>query len=176
MPKLSFRLLFWSMLLLLPVLFLSSCGDDDDTPIVPEVVEPMPEPEPEPEPVTDITISASATAADDAQEAFIEVETGFTIIFGEGTFSFTNTLSMDGKDSIIIIGAGRDRTFLDFSGQTAGGDGVLVSNSTNIRFQDLTIQDSKGDALKARDCNTISFVNVGTVWSGEPSVDNGAYG
>ena len=179
MLKLNFRLFFWSILLLLPILFFSACGDDD-SPIVPEVVVPTPveepEPEPEPEPVTEIMINASATAADEAQQAFIEVEKGFTIIFGEGTFSFTNTLSMDGKDSIIIIGAGRDRTFLDFSGQTAGGDGVLVSNSTNIRFQDLTVQDSKGDALKARDCNTISFVNVATVWSGEPSVDNGAYG
>lgn len=179
MSKLSFRLFFWSMLLVLPVLFFSACGDDD-SPIVPEVVEPMPEPEPEPEPepapVTEMTITASATAADEAQKAFIEVENDFTIIFGEGTFSFTNTLSMDGKDSITIIGAGRDKTFLDFSGQTAGGDGVLVTNSNKIRFQDLTIQDSKGDALKTRDCNTVSFVNVATVWSGEPSTENGAYG
>lgn len=123
-----------------------------------------------------INITAGTTAAAQAQTAFIEVDTNFTIIFGEGTFSFTNTLSMDGKKKVIIKGAGRDKTFLDFSGQTSGGEGVLVTKSNSIRFEDITIRDSKGDALKARDCNKISFVNVGTVWSGTPKQANGAYG
>ncbi len=153
----------WIILLALPLVIITSCGNDDDT-------------LPEPEPAKEIIISPSATAADSAQLAFIDVAEDFTIIFEEGEFSFTNTLSMDGKTSVIIKGAGRDKTFLDFSGQTSGGEGVLVSNSDSIRFENLTIRDAKGDALKARDCNRISFVNVGTVWSGTPSTDNGAYG
>ena len=169
----------WVSILLFSVFTISSCGDDDDDVIVPEVVvtpEPEPELEPEPVPENEIRIAASETAADEAQLAFIEVTEDKIIVFGEGTFSFTNTLSMDGKSRVIIRGAGRDKTFLDFSGQTAGGDAVLVSNSNSIRFEDITIQDSKGDALKARDCNKVSFVNVNTIWSGEPSIDNGAYG
>jgi len=148
----------WIFILLFSIFFISSCGDDEMVePAVMVTPEPEPEPEPEPAP-TEIMIMASGTAADEAQLAFIEVEEEMTIVFGEGTFSFTNTLSMDGKTNVVIKGAGRDKTFLDFSGQTAGGDAVLVSNSNSIRFEDMTIQDAKGDALKARDCNKISFV------------------
>lgn len=156
--KKSFLLLLMAM----PLLVFNACDDD-------EVVDPV-------EPTNEIKITAGATAADDAQTAFIEVEEDFVITFEEGTFDFTNTLSMDGKSKVIVRGAGRDKTFLDFKGQTSGGEGVLISNSNSIRFENLTVRDSKGDALKARDCNKISFVNVGTIWSGEPGTDNGAYG
>ena len=145
--------------LILPVVFFSSCGDDEEM-----------------EPAKEIIISASATAADDAQLAFIDVDREYTILFEEGEFSFTNTLSMDGKNNVVIKGAGRDKTFLDFNEQTSGGEGVLITNCDSIRFENITIRDSKGDALKTRDCTKISFVNVGTVWSGDPSEENGAYG
>lgn len=83
---------------------------------------------------------------------------------------------MTGKSEIIIKGAGRNETILDFSGQISGGEGVLVSNSSSIRFENLTIRDTQGDALKTRECDKVSFVNVATIWSGEPSSNNGAYG
>lgn len=150
--------LFWIGLACATLTF-TACDDDDSM-----------------EPSNEIVISPSATAADDAQLAFIEAKSGNIIVFEAGTFNFTNTLSMDGQTEIIIRGSGRDETILDFSGQTAGGDGVLVTNSNSIRFENLTIRDAKGDALKARDCNKISFVNVATIWSGEPNADNGAYG
>ncbi len=148
--------LFW-IGLACTTLFFSACEDDDT-------------------PSNEIVISPSPTAADDAQLAFIEAKSGNVIIFEAGTFNFTNTLSMDGQMEIIIRGAGRGETILDFSGQTSGGDGVLVTNSNSIRFENLTIRDAKGDALKARDCDNISFVNVATIWSGEPNENNGAYG
>lgn len=145
------------LLLCIPLFIISSCKDDT------------------PEDKT-IIIKAGPNAADEAQTAFIEAEAGTTIIFEEGTFSFTNTLSMDGKDNIIIKGSGRDLTKLDFSGQTSGGEGVLITNGSNIRIQDLTIMDSEGDAIKTRDIDRISFVNIATIWSGTPSETNGAYG
>ena len=151
----------WLILFALPFVLITSCKDDDT---------------PEPEPAKEIIISEGATSADDAQLAFIEVEEEYTIIFEEGVFPFINTLSMDGKTNVVIKGAGRDKTFLDFSGQTSGGEAVLITNSNSIRIEGLTIRDSKGDALKTRDCNKISFIDIGTIWSGEPSTDNGAYG
>ncbi len=123
-----------------------------------------------------IEIEPGANAAEAAQLAFIEAETDQVIFFKEGQFDFTNTLSMDGKNNIIIRGAGRDKTILDFSGQTGGGEGMLITNSSNIRIEGLTVRDSKGDALKTRDVSRVSFVGVGTVWSGEPDSENGAYG
>jgi parallel beta-helix repeat protein len=152
--NLSQRLLIFTML----VVAISSCKKDED------------------EVGNIIFINESATAATEAQQVFIDVQEDFIIEFSEGVFEFTNTLSMDGKKNVIIRGKGRDKTFLDFSGQTSGGEGVLVSNSENIRFENITIRDAKGDNLKASFCNRISFVNVGTIWSGTPDSDNGAYG
>lgn len=151
LAKGGFALLFSTSLIV-------GCSSDDDATVSNE-----------------ITIAAG-TSSDDVQVAFIDAAEGETLVFGEGVFEFTNTLSMDGKTGIKIKGAGRDKTILDFSGQSAGGEGVLITNSNNILIEGLTIRDSKGDALKSRDCNKISFVDIGTVWSGEPSVDNGAYG
>lgn len=125
---------------------------------------------------TIITISPGANAAQEAQEAFIEAEAETIIEFEEGVYSFTNTLSMDGKSNVIIRGAGRDKTFLDFSGQISGGEGVQISDGSSIRIENLTIRDSKGDAIKTRDIDKISFVNIATIWSGIPDEENGAYG
>lgn len=146
----------WVLLLSLPLIMISACKKDEGG-------------------VT-ITIKEGPNAAADAQLAFIDAEDGTTIIFEEGTFEFTNTLSLDGKNNIIIMGAGRDLTYIDFANQTSGGDGVLVTNCTNVRFENLTVRDSEGDALKTKDCDGVSFVNVGTVWSGVPDANNGAYG
>lgn len=161
MKKINLPSLWILLSLIIPVIFVTSCKDDD---------------QPDPEPAKEIIIKVGANSADSAQLAFIDVEEEYTIIFEEGVFDFTNTLSMDGKSNVVIRGAGRDKTFLDFTGQTSGGEGVLITNSSSIRVENLTVRDTKGDALKAKDCNKISFVNVGTVWSGDPGTDNGAYG
>jgi parallel beta-helix repeat protein len=158
MKKLFTSTSVWMLLLCAPLFFISSCKDD-------EVSEDK-----------TIIIQAGPNAADEAQTAFIEAEDGTTIIFEEGIFIFTNTLSMDGKNNMIIRGAGRDLTKLDFSAQTSGGEGVSITNGSNIRIEDFTIMDSEGDALKTRDIDRISFVNVATIWSGTPSTANGAYG
>lgn len=158
MKKLKQLFPIWLLAVAVPISFLMSCDkedDDDDNTII---------------------ITPGPNAADEAQTAFIEAPDGSTIIFEAGVFEFTNTLSMDGKNNIIIRGAGQNASFLDFAGQTSGGEGVLVTNGTNIRFEDITIRDSEGDALKARDIDGVSFVNVGTIWSGTPSSSNGAYG
>lgn len=158
MKKLKQLFPIWLLAVAVPISFLMSCDkedDDDDNTII---------------------ITPGPNAADEAQTAFIEAPDGSTIIFEAGVFDFTNTLSMDGKNNIIIRGAGQNASFLDFAGQTSGGEGVLVTNGTNIRFEDITIRDSEGDALKTRDIDGVSFVNVGTIWSGTPSSSNGAYG
>jgi len=123
-----------------------------------------------------ITISPGPDAEAQAQAALINADSGQIIRFEAGTYEFTNTLSIDDKNNVRIEGAGRDQTILSFAGQLGGGDGVLATNCTNLLFKDLTVEDAKGDALKARECSFITFYNVGTVWSGEPDSTNGAYG
>lgn len=124
---------------------------------------------------TNTMFTVDSYSQESVQEELILMEDGDTLTFGPGTFSFTNTLSLDDKRKVLIIGAGMDETILDFSGQTAGADGFKITADSTI-IANFTILNASGDALKAKDCNYISFINVGTVWDGEASQDNGAYG
>ncbi|MCC5908351.1 MAG: right-handed parallel beta-helix repeat-containing protein [Balneolaceae bacterium] len=110
------------------------------------------------------------------QQAFIDAEEGDVIRFGEGTFELTATITLNNKTGVTLKGSGRDETVFSFSGQTDGSDGLLISNSSGIIVQDLTISDTPGDGLKVRDTDGIVIYRVGAVWSGEPSSENGAYG
>jgi parallel beta-helix repeat protein len=112
----------------------------------------------------------------DLQTHFIMAEDGDTIRIPEGHFKFSGSITMDEKNNIVIAGAGIDKTFLSFKGQTEGAEGLKITNGNNIVVSDLTVQDTKGDAIKTQDINGISFINVRTTWSGKPKTENGAYG
>ena len=110
------------------------------------------------------------------QTQLIMAENGSVIDLGEGTFSFTNSLSMEDKKNIIIKGKGMDKTILSFKGQTEGAEGLRVSNAENITIEDMTLQDSKGDLIKTMNVKGITFKNVKVEWTGVPSEKNGGYG
>lgn len=123
-----------------------------------------------------ITIRPGANAQAEALAAFIEAKQGTDIYFEEGTYEFTSPLSLDNKQDVRILGAGREKTILSFQGQTTSGEGVYANQCNGLLFQDFTIRDAQGDALKAKSCSRVSFINIATVWSGTPGPDNGAYG
>ncbi len=110
------------------------------------------------------------------QTRLIKVDNGSTIDLDAGTFTFTGSLSMEDKKRIIIRGKGIDKTILRFKGQTDGAEGLRVSNAEEIVIEDLTIQDTKGDAIKTMNVKGITFRNVKTEWTGPPSAENGSYG
>ena len=127
-----------------------------------------------------ILVSFIAFAQKDVQKRiqtqFIMAENGSTITLDEGSFTFLGSLSMEGKKNITIKGKGKDKTILSFKGQTEGAEGIRVSNAENITIEDLTVQDSKGDAVKTMKVKGITFRNVKTEWTGEPKKENGSYG
>lgn len=147
-------------LLVLPALmtFFYCCNDDDDDGRI------------------QITIKPGASAQADAQAAFINAKSGTDIHFTEGTYEFTSQLSIDGKQDVRILGAGREKTTFSFKNQSGSGEGLLANQCTQLLFSGFTIADTKGDALKAKGCDHVTFTDVGTVWSGEPREENGAYG
>ncbi len=110
------------------------------------------------------------------QTEFITVETGGTINIPAGTFHLKKSLWLDGKKDIKIIGAGMDKTILNFQDQEEGAEGIKITNASNILIEGLTVQNSKGDAIKTQDVEVISFIAVKTEWTGKPSKTNGAYG
>lgn len=110
------------------------------------------------------------------QTEMIMAENGSTIQLEEGFFSLTKSISLDGKKNIIIRGKGMDKTILSFGKQLSGAEGIKISNGENIILEDLTVQDSKGDLIKAMHVDGITFRRVKTEWTGNPSKKNGGYG
>lgn len=109
------------------------------------------------------------------QAAFINAYPGAHFVFKGGTFHFSNTLSLDAVDGVSIDGSGMGETIFSFDGQT-GAEGIKITNSTDVVLANFTIKDTKGDAIKVKDVNGITFYQVGVDWTGEPDADNGAYG
>jgi parallel beta-helix repeat protein len=110
------------------------------------------------------------------QAQLIEAEDGATINIPEGTFQFDASLSLDGKKNVTIKGAGLDKTILNFKGQLSGAEGIKITNASNITLLDLTVQDTKGDGIKAQLVEGITFKNVKAEWTNGGKSSNGGYG
>ena len=123
-----------------------------------------------------ITNISASDIEKDLQTEFILAEPGDTIIIPEGLHDILGTLSIDGKQDLIIRGFGMDESILSFSGQVEGAQGISITNSSNITLEDFTVRDSKGDAIKTQYVDGIIFRGITVEWTGGPKPSNGAYG
>jgi parallel beta-helix repeat protein len=121
-----------------------------------------------------VHVSAEGDFAENLQLALIEAEPGQTIVMPEGIFAFTTGLSLD-VDDVTLAGAGQGKTILDFAGQTGAGEGLLVT-ADDVVLTDFGIRDTKGDGIKSKDSDRITYQYLTVEWSGEPDETNGAYG
>lgn len=129
---------------------------------------------PEGEEVSSSAIAPGPDAYTVLQTALIEAQPGDTITLGAGTFAFTDGLSLD-VDNVSITGAGEGETILSFAGQEGAGEGLLIT-SDNVTVANFTIQDTKGDGIKSKGSNGITFRDLTVEWTGGPDPENGAYG
>ncbi len=122
-------------------------------------------------------IEPGPDAQEQAQEAMILAEPGDVIEFAAGRFEFDATLSLDGVADVVIRGKGMEETILSFAGQRAasGGEGLKIK-ADNFVIEDLTIEDSPGDAIKLQDCSGLVMRRIRTRWTNGPDESNGAYG
>jgi len=121
-----------------------------------------------------IEISPSADPYSEIQEALILASIGDTIKLSDGYYELEDSLSID-VDGISLIGSSINGTILSFINQQSGAQGLLVT-SNDVTLKKFTIQNAKGDAIKAKGVDNIKFINVKTEWTGGPSSLNGAYG
>ncbi len=119
-------------------------------------------------------ISPGDNSQEELQELLILAKPGDTIFLEEGTYSFTDGLSLS-QSHVTILGQGMDRTILDFSNQQSGAQGLLVS-SDEVILKDFAIINAVGDGIKVVDANGIYFINIRTEWTNGPNTHNGAYG
>ncbi|MEM7314047.1 MAG: parallel beta-helix domain-containing protein, partial [Planctomycetota bacterium] len=119
-------------------------------------------------------ISPSGDCQFDLQAALIDAIPGDTIELAEGTFEFTSELNLV-CDNLTIRGAGMDKTILSFKDQDSGSEGI-VSTGNAFVIENLTVQDTAGNAIKVLGAKDVTFRNVKVEWTGGPKSTNGAYG
>ncbi|HEV7693489.1 MAG TPA: parallel beta-helix domain-containing protein [Hyphomonadaceae bacterium] len=127
-----------------------------------------------PAPKAPAAIAPGAKAAEEIQKRLIEAKPGDTVELAAGQFDFTNGLSLD-VANVTFKGAGQDKTTLSFAGQTAAGEGLLVT-SDGVTLTGFTMLDSKGDGIKSKGADNIVYKDLKVAWSGGPKTENGAYG
>lgn len=108
--------------------------------------------------------------------ALINIEDDTEIVLKEGIYHFDKVSIQGPVKKVIFRGEHPEKTIIDFSGQSSGGEGMRVDNLTDFEIRDIQLRESAGDLLKVKDSKDVRFVNVHTVWSGEPDADNGGYG
>ncbi len=121
-----------------------------------------------------ISIGPGPDAQERLQTALIDAKPGDVVKLGAGRYAFTDGLSLD-VDNVTVQGAGPDKTILSFKGQKGAGEGLLIT-SDRVTVRDFAVEDSRGDGIKSKGSDEISFINVHVVWTGGPKATNGAYG
>ena len=121
-----------------------------------------------------ITLVPGPDAQEDIQTALLDAKPGDTVQLAPGRYELIDGLSLD-VDEITIKGAGPQDTILSFKGQKGAGEGLLIT-SDRVTVRDLAVEDSRGDGIKSKGADQISFINVRVEWTQGPSEKNGAYG
>lgn len=107
-------------------------------------------------------------------ETLILAGEGDTILLDAGRWELDDGLVLDAK-GVTIRGAGAEQSVLSFKGQTGAGEGLLVT-SDNVVLEDFAVEDTKGDGIKSKGVDRITFRNLRVEWTNGPDEKNGAYG
>ncbi len=121
-----------------------------------------------------LSVAPGPDAQERIQTALLDARPGDTVQMAAGRYELTDGLSLD-IDNVTVKGAGPGATILSFKGQKGAGEGLLIT-SDRVTVRDLAIEDSRGDGIKSKGADEISFVNVRVEWTGGPKETNGAYG
>jgi parallel beta-helix repeat protein len=121
-----------------------------------------------------LTVTPGGDVQEKLQTALIDAKPGDTVMIAAGRYDLTDGLSLD-VANVTVKGAGPDATILSFKNQKSSGEGFLIT-SNKVTVRDLGVEDTKGDGIKSKGVDQISFVNLKVVWPEGPKSTNGAYG
>jgi parallel beta-helix repeat protein len=123
-----------------------------------------------------IEIAAGPDAYGRIQEAMITAVPGDVIHIGPGTYDMPLDLSLR-IDGVTVRGSGMDgpdQTVLTFANQIEGAQGILVTGN-DVTFEDLALEDSRGDLLKFEGVSNVTIRRVRAEWTRGADTENGAY-
>ena len=121
-----------------------------------------------------LTVTPGGDVQEKLQTALLDAKPGDTVSIAAGRYELTDGLSLD-IANVTVKGAGPAATVLSFRGQKSSGEGFLIT-SNRVTIRDLGVEDSKGDGIKSKGVDQITFKNLRVEWTGGPKETNGAYG
>ena len=121
-----------------------------------------------------VPVAPGPDAQSRLQAALIDAQPGDTVRLAAGRFALTEGLSLDVR-GVTVAGAGEAKTILDFTGQKGAGEGLLVT-AGDVTLRDFAVENAKGNGIKGKAADGISFVRLRVEWTGGPKATNGAYG
>ncbi|NIG54168.1 parallel beta-helix domain-containing protein [Chitinophaga sp. Cy-1792] len=105
-------------------------------------------------------------------EAMLSMKDSSLLQLDSGIYKFDN-LSLAQLKHIRVQGAGHDKTILDFSAQTQGGEGMRVTDVNGFVIDGMTLRDSKGDLIKLNKCTDVVITNLHAIWQVSDSTSGG---
>ena len=121
-----------------------------------------------------LSVAPGGDVQEKLQTALLDAKPGDTVQLAAGRYELTDGLSLD-IDNVTVKGAGPDKTILSFGGQKSAGEGLLIT-SDKVTLRDFAVENSKGDGIKSKAADQISFINLRVEWTRGPNEKNGAYG
>jgi parallel beta-helix repeat protein len=118
------------------------------------------------------TLSFSPGDESKIVEALLSIKDSTSILLKEGVYKFDN-LSIAQVNHILLKGEGKDKTVLDFSAQSQGGEGIRVTDVNGFIIDAMTIRDSKGDLLKINKSRDVVVTNLNAIWKTADSTSGG---
>lgn len=122
----------------------------------------------------DYKINLSFKPGEEAKivDAFLAIKDSTSITLKQGLYKFDN-LSIAQVNQIRIQGEGHDKTILDFTQQSQGGEAIRVTDVKDFKIEGMTIRDSKGDLLKINKSRDVTIAHLHAVWSKADSTSGG---
>jgi parallel beta-helix repeat protein len=121
-----------------------------------------------------LEVGPGPDAQERLQTALLDAKPGDVVKLAAGRYELADGLSLD-VDGVTVKGAGPDATVLSFKGQKGAGEGLLVT-SDRVTLRDFAVEDTRGDGVKSKGSDQISFLNLRVEWTNGPNEKNGAYG
>ena len=125
-------------------------------------------------PAAGAALQPGPKAAAELQRLLIAAKPGAVITLAAGRYEFTDGLSLD-QSKVTVRGAGADKTILSFKGQTGAGEGLLVTGD-DVTLEDFAVEDTRGDGIKSKGADRITYRDLRVEWTRGPDPKNGAYG